>query len=388
MRSPEMDVVLKDEDSSGAPSSLDDGGSLFVDDDLLLNGEERPAWMDVVLEDEAFADTPSPTEDDGYPSVDDGSFSEEDPHTHSTSVDTELEEEDDLFAANSGSDFASDDDFHEPTQRIFEDEDTSDAPSEVEEDGSLFVGEDTPSYEACYPPPSAPDDEDRRADSSARNSVEVICEMLDSPWSDGSDSDSDVETANSTHTPSPPRQSEQADQRDSDEESKEEKKTDSDEESDSSSEKEDYTEAAEEDDEEQDEDEISVLAPMPEDHEADVRESESEGDDTFGNDDERDVSSSRTETERVQSSPEMTKVEEEEEEDVVMDEAATVSLTTIVVPEFTAEEMAGLAEILAVCPPPPTGAGSVYHSWARVRWANWSLADRVFYTVASRRSQA
>ncbi len=53
---------------------------------------------------------------------------------------------------------------------------------------------------------------------------------------------------------------------------------------------------------------------------------------------------------------------------------------------LTTEEMAELANILAVCPPAPAGLGSSYHAWAKVRWASWSLADRVFYAVSSRSS--
>lgn len=51
---------------------------------------------------------------------------------------------------------------------------------------------------------------------------------------------------------------------------------------------------------------------------------------------------------------------------------------------FTTEEMAELAELWAVCPPASVGPGSSYHRWAAVRWANWSLIDRVFYLVSSR----
>ncbi len=84
------------------------------------------------------------------------------------------------------------------------------------------------------------------------------------------------------------------------------------------------------------------------------------------------------------------------EDNGTMDEHATseaeaVISTTVAVASaaspptaFTTEEMAELAAILAVCPPVPEGSGSSYHRWANVRWANWSLVDRVFYTISSR----
>ena len=72
-----------------------------------------------------------------------------------------------------------------------------------------------------------------------------------------------------------------------------------------------------------------------------------------------------------------------EVEDVI---STTVAVASTASPPtaFTTEEMAELAAILAVCPPVPEGSGSSYHRWATVRWANWSLVDRVFYTISSR----
>lgn len=73
------------------------------------------------------------------------------------------------------------------------------------------------------------------------------------------------------------------------------------------------------------------------------------------------------------------------EEDAEEDAVTTVTMTSDSSHfHFTTAELAGLADILAVCPSVAAGPGSSHHIWARARWADWSLADRVFYTVCSR----
>ncbi|TQW11746.1 hypothetical protein IF2G_00477 [Cordyceps javanica] len=61
------------------------------------------------------------------------------------------------------------------------------------------------------------------------------------------------------------------------------------------------------------------------------------------------------------------------EEDAEEDAVTTVPMTSNSSHfHFTTEELAGLADILAVCPSVAAEPGSSHHIWARVRWADWS----------------